>query len=105
MFREKMPTADDTVRESAHTRTREDRATVTQSLRKQLADEARGPVWYRGDEGFEKELEGFQAGLRHHPAVVVGAESADDVRAAVRYAVAQGAAVAVQSTGHGLTVL
>ncbi len=36
-----------------------------------------------------------------HPALIVVAEHADDVAAAVRYAVAHGLEIAVQATGHG----
>lgn len=71
----------------------------------ELAERVRGPVLLPDQEGFEEELSGFQAGYRHQPAVVVGAETAEDVQAALRFAVANGIAVAVQSTGHGVTVV
>lgn len=70
----------------------------------ELAGRVRGPVLVPDQAGYEEELSGFQAGYRHQPAVVVGAESAEDVQAAVRFAVSQNMAVAVQSTGHGVTV-
>ncbi|MFV2117079.1 FAD-binding oxidoreductase [Streptomyces sp. Act-28] len=75
-----------------------------------LADRVRGPVLlpgregHEGYEGYEEELSGFQTGYRHAPSVIVGAETAGDVREAVRFAVAHGLAVAAQSTGHGVTV-
>src|SRR4051794_33492210 len=63
-----------------------------------------GPVFTPGDAGYDDETAGFQTGVRHRPAVVVGATSHADVVAAVKYAAAHGLAVAVQATGHGLTV-
>ncbi|MGK7235801.1 FAD-binding oxidoreductase [Streptomyces hygroscopicus] len=69
-----------------------------------LADTVRGRVLHTGRDGYDEALNGFQTGFRHRPAVLVSALGADDVQAAVRYAVAQDMAVAVQSTGHGITV-
>ncbi|MFM9370165.1 FAD-binding oxidoreductase [Streptomyces sp. Da 82-17] len=63
-----------------------------------------GPVLLPGDAGFDEERQGFQTAYAHRPALAVGAASADDVRAAVRYARTRGLRVAVQSTGHGLSV-
>ncbi|MDT9685328.1 FAD-binding oxidoreductase [Streptomyces sp. TRM76323] len=71
---------------------------------RQLTDEVAGPVLLPGQEGYEEELSGFQTGYRHAPSVIVGAETAADVLAAVRFAAARGLAVAVHSTGHGVTV-
>ncbi|MBW5481384.1 FAD-binding oxidoreductase [Streptomyces bambusae] len=70
-----------------------------------LANAVSGPVLTRGQEGYEEELTGFQTGYRHDPAVVVGAADAEDVRAAVAWAAEHGLPVALQSTGHGITVL
>jgi FAD/FMN-containing dehydrogenase len=64
----------------------------------------RGPVLRPADDGYDAEREGFQTGWRHRPDVIVGATGADDVRAAVALAAAQGLPVAVQATGHGLSV-
>ncbi|SDC24210.1 FAD-binding oxidoreductase [Actinokineospora iranica] len=69
-----------------------------------LADQVRGPVFGRGQDGYAAELAGFQTGFHPRPAVVVGAADAEDVRAAVRFAAERGLAVAVRSTGHGVTV-
>ncbi|MEV1006080.1 FAD-binding oxidoreductase [Streptomyces sp. NPDC049881] len=55
-----------------------------------------------GDAGFEAELAGFDLVARHRPAYVVRAESAADVRAAVRFAAGRGLPVGVQATGHGI---
>ncbi|GGK76130.1 FAD-binding oxidoreductase [Streptomyces flaveus] len=70
-----------------------------------LDDRVRGPVFRPGQDGYEEELSGFQTGYRHEPAVIVGATGAEDVRAAVQFAVSGDLPVAVQSTGHGVTVL
>nr|WSY52737.1 FAD-binding oxidoreductase [Streptomyces sp. NBC_00886] len=61
----------------------------------------RGPVLRPGDDGYEAEVTGFNLAARHTPDVVVGATSADDVVAALRWATATGTPVAVQATGHG----
>ncbi|MDN3359885.1 FAD-binding oxidoreductase [Actinomadura sp. DC4] len=66
--------------------------------------EIRGPVLRPGDDGYDEERGGFQTARRHRPAVIAGATGADDVRAAVAYAAARGLPVAVQATGHGLSV-
>jgi FAD/FMN-containing dehydrogenase len=57
-----------------------------------------------GDAEFDNALGGFQTAYRHRPSVIVRAAGTEDVRAAVRYAAALELAVAVQATGHGLTV-
>jgi hypothetical protein len=67
-----------------------------------LSASVRGPVLVPGDEGYDEERAGFQAGFRHRPAVIVGAVDAEDVRAAVRFAAEGELPVAVQSTGHGI---
>ncbi|MFU8872849.1 FAD-binding oxidoreductase [Micromonospora sp. SL4-19] len=66
-----------------------------------LAGRVRGPVLRTGDDGFTAEIAGFDLAIVHRPDVVVGATNAGDVAAAVSWAVEQGLAVAVQSTGHG----
>ncbi|MDG4858024.1 FAD-binding oxidoreductase [Streptomyces sp. T-3] len=55
------------------------------------------------DAGYDDERSGFQAAYAHRPALIVAAETADDVRAGVAYARENGLSVAVQSTGHGLS--
>ncbi|WP_327356014.1 FAD-binding oxidoreductase [Streptomyces sp. NBC_01304] len=55
------------------------------------------------DTGYDEERSGFQAAYAHRPALVVAAETADEVRAGVAYARENGLSVAVQSTGHGLS--
>ncbi|MEV6561726.1 FAD-binding oxidoreductase [Nocardia sp. NPDC051756] len=69
-----------------------------------LTDTFTGPVFRPGDAGYDEEIAGFQTAYAHRPALVVGAVHAEDVRAAVEYAARQGLPVAVQATGHGLSV-
>ena len=61
-----------------------------------------GPVLEPGDPGYTEEVASFSLTFAATPAVVVGATSAADVAAAVRFAARTGRRVAVQSTGHGL---
>ncbi|MCR6484122.1 FAD-binding oxidoreductase [Amycolatopsis sp. OK19-0408] len=56
-----------------------------------------------GQDGYPEEIAGFQTSVATQPAVVVAAESADDVVAAVKYAAEHDLTVSVQATGHGLT--
>ncbi|SFW63055.1 FAD-binding oxidoreductase [Amycolatopsis australiensis] len=56
-----------------------------------------------GQDGYADEVAGFQTSVANTPAVVVAAETAEDVVAAVKYAAEHGLRVAVQATGHGLT--
>ncbi|MFJ1707089.1 FAD-binding oxidoreductase [Kitasatospora sp. NPDC088346] len=63
-----------------------------------------GPVFRPGDEGYDAERRGYNLALDHRPALVVGALDAADVSAAVRYAAGAGLGVAVQATGHGVSV-
>ncbi|WP_083865568.1 FAD-binding oxidoreductase [Nocardia brevicatena] len=57
-----------------------------------------------GTDGYERETTGFQTAYRHRPAVVVEARHTEDVRAAVEFAARYELPVAVQATGHGLSV-
>ena len=49
-----------------------------------------GPVLEPGDPGYAEEVAGFNLAFTAAPAVVVGATSAADVAAAVRYAASDG---------------
>ncbi|MQY06443.1 FAD-binding oxidoreductase [Actinomadura macrotermitis] len=77
---------------------------MTDELRARLQDGVQGPVLWRGDDGYDDEVRGFQTAYAHRPDVVVGATGPGDVQAAVRYALDRGVSIAVQSTGHGVTV-
>lgn len=61
-----------------------------------------GPVLSPTDDGYAQEAAGFEVAHTPAPRLVVGATRAEDVRAAVLYALAVGAKVRVQATGHGL---
>ena len=62
-----------------------------------------GPVLIPGDDGYADEVFAWNARTVHRPDLVVGAVCADDVVAAMRYAIRHGLPVAVQATGHGAT--
>lgn len=59
-------------------------------------------VFRPGGDGYDEEIAGYQTGFTQRPAIVFGAESADDVVAAVSYAAQAGLPIGVQATGHGL---
>lgn len=63
-----------------------------------------GPVFRPGDPGYTEEAQAFDRSVRHRPALIVGATSAGDVVAAVRFARDHGLGVAVQNTGHGVAL-
>ncbi|WP_218221574.1 FAD-binding oxidoreductase [Nesterenkonia sp. Act20] len=67
----------------------------------QLKQEIAGPVLTSTDEGYAEEVMTWNLTLTHRPAVVVGATSAADVQAAVRFAAARDLPIAVLATGHG----
>ncbi|MEU4196983.1 FAD-binding oxidoreductase [Kribbella sp. NPDC026611] len=69
-----------------------------------LAELVRGPVLYPGSPEYVAECATFNLMVRHHPAVVVGATGVADVMAAVRHAAAHDLPVAVQATGHGVSL-
>ncbi|CAN5165094.1 FAD-binding oxidoreductase [soil metagenome] len=60
-----------------------------------------GPVFLPTDDGFAEEAAGFNLAIVHHPDAVVGAASAEDIAAVVRFAREHGLRVRVQATGHG----
>jgi FAD/FMN-containing dehydrogenase len=66
-----------------------------------LKSQVAGPVMTPSDEGYAAETFTWNLGFSQTPAVAVGASSAEDVVAAVRFAGAQGLPVAVLATGHG----
>lgn len=67
-----------------------------------LESRIHGPVLFSGDPRLADELAPFNTTFIPAPAAAVGATTADDVAAAVRWATSRGRAVAVQATGHGL---
>ncbi len=66
----------------------------------ELSSLVSGPVLLPGDEGYEAECQIFNLNVSLEPALVVGAASAADIRAAVRFAARQGRPVTVKTTGH-----
>jgi UDP-N-acetylenolpyruvoylglucosamine reductase len=69
-----------------------------------LSAQVTGPVLAPYDEGYADEVAAWNTGATHTPQLVVGATSAADVSAAVRYAGDHGLHVSVQGTGHGAEV-
>ena len=67
-----------------------------------LQAQVRGDVWGPGLAGYDQGRAAWNSSIDQRPALVVMAESAQDVAAAVRYAAAHGLGVAVQATGHGV---
>ncbi len=69
-----------------------------------LATTVAGPVLTAADEGYTAELTGFNLVATPAAQVVVGATTAEDVAAAVRYARSNGLRVGVRATGHGAPI-
>lgn len=67
----------------------------------QLSSKVTGPILTSEDEGYAKEIAGFNTSIVHSPDVVVVAQSASDVVEAIRYAAHLYYTVTVQATGHG----
>ncbi|MDD9369453.1 MAG: FAD-dependent oxidoreductase, partial [Acidimicrobiales bacterium] len=63
-----------------------------------------GPALVPGDDGYDAERAGYNQIVEHRPALIVGATGPADVMAAVRYARDHDLPVAVQATGHGVSV-
>ena len=62
-----------------------------------------GPVLTPDDADYATETAAWNVATAHHPSLVVGAQCADDVAEAVRFAIRHNLSVAVQATGHGAT--
>ena len=71
---------------------------VLKALREGLKGDARVP----GGEGYDEARAAWNLNAHQHPAVVVVAEGAADVLAAVRLARDEGLGVGVMATGHGV---
>lgn len=78
------------------------RTNLTSGVGHELAEVLDGPVLTGGDPGVPEELAPFNCTFTPSPAVTVGATSAQEVAAAVRWAGDHGHPVAVVATGHGL---
>src|SRR3712207_1918457 len=64
-----------------------------------------GAAYMPGDEGYDEARAAWNLSADQHPALVVMAESAADVQAAVRLAREQRLGVGVMATGHGAASL
>lgn len=69
-----------------------------------LRDRVAGEVIAPGDAGYDDGRAAFNVAFEHRPALVVMAEGAADVVAAVRFAAGHGLDLAVQATGHGVVL-
>jgi len=78
-------------------------STIVQNDTSTLAAQVVGPVLTPGAPGYDDEVAGFNVAHRPAPAVVIGATSAADISASVRWATERGLQVRSQATGHGLT--
>lgn len=70
----------------------------------ELTARIEGTVLVPGDDDYDTERSGFDLSVTQRPAVIVAATGTADVISAVRYAHDHGFPVAVQATGHGITV-
>ncbi|MGW0080712.1 FAD-binding oxidoreductase [Streptomyces sp. NPDC003393] len=75
-------------------------APVRPAAAAELASLVSGPVLLPGDDGYDAECQLFNLNVSLEPALVVGATSAADIQAAVRFAARQGRPVTVKTTGH-----
>lgn len=69
-----------------------------------LASVCQGQVLRLGESGYEASCAGWNLAWVQRPAVVVRAATESDVSHAVRFAAAHQLAVAVQNTGHGVSI-
>ena len=67
-----------------------------------LRSSIQGSVHTPGEEGFDESRMAWNLSVNQNPALIVNAETASDIAAAVQYAGQQNLGVAVQSTGHGI---
>lgn len=79
-----------------------ERASMEQSIRAELTTRLPGKVFFPTDAQYDELRAGYNAAVQQHPQVIVRAESAQDVAAAVSFARQQGLPVAVQNTAHGV---
>ncbi|TYC02651.1 FAD-binding oxidoreductase [Micromonospora sp. WP24] len=77
---------------------------INQNDLARLSAAVAGPVLAPGDEGYAAETATWNTALVQRPALAVGATSAADVQAAVRFAAANALPVAMVATGHGAVV-
>src|SRR5262245_21811879 len=76
----------------------ETKMTTIQQLRAQVQGEIITP----DHDSYDHSRQGWDLAINQYPAVIVMAESAQDVAAGINFARENGFAVAVQGTGHGV---
>ncbi|MET4639254.1 FAD-binding oxidoreductase [Mycetocola sp. 2940] len=74
---------------------------LSESVVTTLRSSLTGPVYARGDDGYQAEIDGFNSLSPMAPDYVVGAATPEDVQLAVRFAADHDLEVVVQATGHG----
>jgi len=79
------------------------RASVDTAAIRDLKAKVRGEVLVPGDAGYDVARVGFVRSMEQRPAVVVVAESEQEVIAAVKFARDRRLGIGVQGTGHGIT--
>jgi len=70
----------------------------------ELQNRIQGDVLVPGNEAYENARKAWNLNVDQYPAVILVAESARDIAEGVQYARDMGLGVAVQSTGHGITL-
>ncbi len=75
---------------------------MTTTVTSQLAARVQGTVAAPGEAHYDELRAAWNLAVDQHPAVIVAAQSAADIAAAVRYAREADLKVAVQATGHGV---
>jgi FAD/FMN-containing dehydrogenase len=74
---------------------------VAREATEALRNGIRGDVFVPGEPGYDQSRQAWTLAVDQRPAVVVEAESAADVIAAVLFARSEGLRIAPQGTGHG----
>lgn len=70
----------------------------------ELQNRVQGDVLVPGNDAYETARKAWNLNVDQYPACILVAESAQDIAEGVRYAREMGLGVAVQSTGHGITL-
>jgi FAD/FMN-containing dehydrogenase len=74
--------------------------TTGTTIKGQLRDRLRGPVWESGDDGYDAARRVWNAALDRRPAVVARCLDGDDVRTALLIARENGVPLSVRGGGH-----
>jgi hypothetical protein len=79
-------------------------ATIPEAALTQLRQQISGTVLVPDDGGYGQSIGAWNLAVNHTPSVVVVAEHAADVAAAVRWAADAGLGIGIQATGHGSVI-